>query len=114
MRGFRTVTEKGVAAYNGYVRTARQVREDPSMSLERFLLDRLPEELDAHRERIRAQWTDNDGDCVAEWCLTPVALRYAVITRRVRSATHVSSPCGVVVRLLRLGEAAGQLACGHR
>jgi|SRR5687767_7586971 len=47
--------EGRVVAYDGYVRTDRGVLDDPSMSVERFLLDRLPEEFAALRERIRAQ-----------------------------------------------------------
>lgn len=44
-----------VIVYDGYVRADGQVFADPSMSLEQFLLDQLPEDLAALRERIRAQ-----------------------------------------------------------
>ena len=54
--GFSYTDREGpVVAYDGYVRSARQVLDDPTMSVERFLLDQLPEELASVRERVRAQ-----------------------------------------------------------
>ena len=44
-----------VVVYDGYVRGPSRVLDDPAMSVELFLLNQLPEELSALRERVRAQ-----------------------------------------------------------
>jgi hypothetical protein len=54
--GFSYSDREGlVVAYDGYVRIGRRVLDDPTMRVERFLLDQLPEEFASVRERIRAQ-----------------------------------------------------------
>ena len=44
-----------VRAYRGYVTTTRTVLRDPAFSIEQFLLDRLPPEYAALRQRIVAE-----------------------------------------------------------
>jgi hypothetical protein len=44
-----------VVVYDGYVQRGRRVLDDPTMSVELFLLDQLPQEMAAIRERVRAQ-----------------------------------------------------------
>lgn len=54
--GFSYTDREGlVVAYDGYLRIGRRVLDDPTMSVERFLLDQLPEELASVRDRIRVQ-----------------------------------------------------------
>ena len=43
---------ESVRAYHGSVRTPRAVYADPSMTVEKFLLQRLPKEFDQLRRRI--------------------------------------------------------------
>ena len=54
-RGFRYSDAAGpVRAYHGLVETARGILADPSLSIERYLLDLLPAEFAALRSRIAA------------------------------------------------------------
>lgn len=43
---------ESVRAYHGYLRTPRAVYADPSMTVEKFLLQHLPKELEPLRARI--------------------------------------------------------------
>ena len=55
-RGFLYADAMGrCRAYQGYVRTSRAVLADPSFSIERFLLDRLPAEFAPLRRRIASE-----------------------------------------------------------
>lgn len=56
-RGFRYGDGDRVHAYRGYVRSASGDLADPTFSIERFLLDRLPKEDSALRQRIEAELT---------------------------------------------------------
>jgi hypothetical protein len=54
--GFSYVTnDRPVVVYDGYVRLPGDVLDDPSFTIERFLLDQLPEEYQLLRDRIVAQ-----------------------------------------------------------
>ncbi len=44
-----------VRAYHGYVKTARAVLADPAFSVERFLLEQLPAEYAALRQRVASE-----------------------------------------------------------
>lgn len=55
-RGFLYSDPTGHArAYRGYVTTARAVLADPSLSIERYLLDQVPAQYDALRRRIASE-----------------------------------------------------------
>lgn len=55
-RGFVCTDRSGTRRiYKGYVRAPRGMLDDPSFSLERFLLDRLPPDFASLRSRIAAQ-----------------------------------------------------------
>jgi hypothetical protein len=55
-RGFVCADRSGTRrVYKGYVRVPRGVLDDPSFSLERFLLDHMPPEFAPLRGRIAAQ-----------------------------------------------------------
>ena len=54
-RGFLYGDGERVLAYRGYVRTPAGDLADPTFSIERFLLDRLPAEHSALRQRIEAE-----------------------------------------------------------
>jgi hypothetical protein len=55
-RGFVCTDRSGTRrVYKGYVRTPHGVFDDPSFSLERFLLSRLPPQFAPLRSRIAAQ-----------------------------------------------------------
>jgi hypothetical protein len=56
-RGFLYGDADRVRAYRGYVRTPEGDFADPTFSIERFLLDRLPTEHSALRQRIEAELT---------------------------------------------------------
>lgn len=57
-RGFVHSDGSGqVRAYRGYVRTPREVLADPTFSVEKFLLDRLPAEYAELRASIAAELT---------------------------------------------------------
>ena len=57
-RGFLYSDEGSqLRAYRGYLRTSREVLADPTFSVEKFLLDRLPAEYAEMRARIAAELT---------------------------------------------------------
>ena len=57
-RGFVYSAASGqVRAYRGYLRTPREVLADPTFSVEKFLLDRLPAEYAELRASIGAEIT---------------------------------------------------------
>ena len=57
-RGFVLSDARGhVRAYRGYVKTPRTVLEDPSLSVEKYLLEQLPAEHAEWRNRLAAELT---------------------------------------------------------
>lgn len=55
-RGFVYEFESGrVRAFRGTVQTARSVLADPTLSIERFLLETLPSEFSEHRSRLERE-----------------------------------------------------------
>lgn len=61
-RGFWYSDATGrVRAYRGYVKTAHAVFADPSFSIERYLLDQIPEEFAALRRRIASELAGSKG-----------------------------------------------------
>src|SRR5262245_1080251 len=54
--GFSYVSnDQPVVVYDGYVRLPGNVLDDPAFTIERFLLDQLPNEYELLRDRIVAQ-----------------------------------------------------------